>query len=223
MQITPQQQPYIYYNDTHYQSSPTQWQHMGNDPSDPPSSLPLYLSANPLRRHMLTLSQSAPPLHTHPPQQTQRSLNRVKMAACGWGGCIFQLFGCFRRRKHTLSNLTRKEKRKAPHKIIYPGPSPWRPFTSWFTRYPGPKTSLMTGIYKKEALCDWDFPWMSWRFIQRLLSKYVEYFVPPAGAQGWTFGSKNNEARLTGDTMRVGGWGGEKRGNCDKFMLLHIK
>ncbi len=34
--------------------------------------------------------------------------------------------------------------------------------------------------------------------------------------------SKNNEARLTGDTMRVGGWGGEKRGNCDKCMHLHV-
>lgn len=44
-----------------------------------------------------------------------------------------------------------------------------------------------------------------------------------ANAQGWTFGSKNNEARLTGDTMRVGGWGGEKRGNYDKFMPLHVK
>jgi len=56
-----------------------------------------------------------------------------------------------------------------------------------------------------------------------VLIKYIEYFRAVANTQGWAFGSKNNEARLTGDTMRVGGWGGEKRGNCDKFTLLHPK
>lgn len=33
-----------------------------------------------------------------------------------------------------------------------------------------------------------------------------------AGARGWTFGSKNNEARLTRDTMRVGGWEVKREG-----------
>lgn len=64
---------------------------------------------------------------------------------------------------------------------------------------------------------------MRLRLFQKVLIKYIECFRAVVNAQGWTFGSKNNEARVTGDTMRVGGWGGEKRGNCDKFILLHSK
>ncbi len=40
-----------------------------------------------------------------------------------------------------------------------------------------------------------------------------------ANAQGWTFGSKNNEARLTGDTMRVGGWEVKREGTAINLCL----
>jgi len=81
----------------------------------------------------------------------------------------------------------------------------------------------MTGIYKKEAIYNQYLPLNEVKGFSKVLIKYIEYFRAVANTQGWAFGSKNNEARLTGDTMRVGGWGGEKRGNCDKFTLLHPK
>lgn len=41
-----------------------------------------------------------------------------------------------------------------------------------------------------------------------------------ANAQGWTFGSKNNEARLTRDTMRVGGWEVKREGRGINLRLF---
>ncbi len=149
-------------------SPPTQWQHMGNDPWAPPPSLPVSPPTNPLRRHMLTLNHSGSPLHAHPPQQTQRSLNRVKMAACGWGGCKFQLFSCFRWRKHTFSNLTPKEKRQAPtksftrdraHDVHSLRGSP-------VTRDRRPAKWQVFIRKKRFAICI--YLWMRWKRIQRL-------------------------------------------------------
>lgn len=44
-----------------------------------------------------------------------------------------------------------------------------------------------------------------------MLIKYIEYFRAVANAQGWAFGSKNNEARLTGETQCGLGDGEVKR------------
>ncbi len=134
-------------------------------PAPFPACIPSNQSASPTHADSQPISVAVTRASS---QQTQRSLNRVKMAACGWGGCKFQLFSCFRWRKHTFSNLTPKEKRQAPtksftrdraHDVHSLRGSP-------VTRDRRPAKWQVFIRKKRFAICI--YLWMRWKRIQRL-------------------------------------------------------
>lgn len=76
--------------------------------------------------------------------------SRVKMAACGWGGCGARLrISVAKKDLYETTKQWLHRKQYFPHSIyifVLFGSKRWRLYTSWFTRCPGPRNSSMTGI-----------------------------------------------------------------------------
>lgn len=107
-------------------------------------------------------------------QHREEAGRRVKMAACGWEG-----WGLHSRLFFPPSNdsyeATNVQQSKSSNFHIFPtrvcdfGLTQWHPYTSWFTRCPGPRISSMTGILLRPVET----------------RAFTRYFCPSYVVRGW--------------------------------------